>query len=166
MAARTIDPETLEKLAGDPTLKPKDIAAGCGFGKSYFFMMLGQNQRLTDIYETARAGAGVPVFKAGLRTSKREKRASLDEAELSILDAIRGGCRTMSAIRTAVISTGHAPAPFAAKLYNLENERHEIWTMQVGCQTHYFLRCEAAAQQTANSKQHSECGYEVSTTTR
>lgn len=157
MPARPINPDTLAALASDASLTPADVAAGCGFGKSTFFMMLGQNQRLTDIYEAARARAGVPVVKAGLRTSKREKRASHDEVELSILAAVRSGLRTMNVIRTAVINEGHAPATFAARLYNLENEKHEIWSAQVGCppQTHYFLRSEEAAQQTAISKQQS-----------
>jgi hypothetical protein len=142
MPARTIDPETLARLASDPKLKPTDIAAGCGFGRQYFFMALGQNQRLWSIYEAARAEAGVPVFK--LPALRRQKHGALDEVELIIIEAIGSGRRTMDAIRTVVINAGANPQTFAARLYNLENEKQEIWSAPVGHppRTHYFLRSE------------------------
>jgi hypothetical protein len=159
MKMRTINRETLARLASDPKLKPKDIAKGCGFGRAFFFMTLGQNPALTEIYKTGRERAGFPAFD--LPALRKQKHGPLDEVELSIIGAIGNGRRTMDAIRAAVIN----PQTVAAKLYNLENQKHEIWSVEVGHppRTHYFLRSEEAAQQTANSKQP---GNEVSTTSR
>jgi hypothetical protein len=142
MPARTINPETLAKLASDPKLKAKDVAAGCGFGRAAFFYALGQNSELSGIYKRGRAVAGHPAFN--LPALRKQKREAFDEAELSILAAIGSGRRTMDAIRAAVVN----PQTVAAKLYNLESEKHEIWSAPVGYppRTHYFLRSEEAAE--------------------
>jgi hypothetical protein len=167
MALRTINPETLAALASDPKLKPGDIAAGCGFSRAQFFFMLSQQQRLWDVYEAGRDRAGMPVSSGRLESLRvrRKKGDRFDAVELSILGAIGAGLRTMNAIRTFVIDEGHKPQTVAASLYNLENEKHEIWSATVGFppQTHYFLRSEESVQQAASSGQ---LGNEVSTTSR
>jgi hypothetical protein len=138
---QVIEPARLEELAGDPKLKSGKIAALFGYGRAAFFTHLSQDHELWNVYATARVSAGHQVTKAHLLS----KRGILAGDELRIIEAIDGGARTYDAIAAASEVDSHI---FAARLYNLENEKHEIWSQAIGCPpvTHYFLRSEEPAQ--------------------
>ena len=132
-----IDATRLAELASDPTLKAKAIARRLGMGRATLFFSLGANAELWDIYEKARLRAG---YKVGpLPAELRKRRGPLTDDDLKIIAAIAGGARTVAAI---AVASQVDPRIFAAHLYNLENEKHEIWSREIGRPpvTHYFLR--------------------------
>ena len=138
MAARMeIDPGRLALLAGDPTLKSGKIAALFGYGRATFFSCLSQHEDLWEVYAKARHDAGFQV------SHTKPRRHALEGDDQKIINAIGQGCRTLTAIAQ---SAEFDLSSFAARMYNLEHERHEIWSMQVGHGTHYFLRSEEATQ--------------------
>lgn len=138
---QVIDPERLEKLASDPALKSGSIARLFGYGRAAFFVYLSQHEELWRVYEDARVRAGCKTGNAYLRA----RRDPLDEDDSKIIDAIAHGARTVGEIETALKVDPHV---FATRLYNLENEKHEIWSQAIGRPpvTNYFLRGEEAQE--------------------
>ena len=132
-----ITPARLAELAGDRTLKSGKIARQFGYGRAAFFTYLSQHEELWRVYETARLGAGFQVNKSRMRT----RRGALTDDELKIINVIRHGVRVVGEIAAA---SGVEPRLFASCLYNLESEKHEIWSAAIGLPpvTHFFLRDE------------------------
>jgi len=127
--------------AANPTLQSRDIPRLFGLGPAAFFACLGAHDELWAVYEEARRRAGHRVTRGRLHV----RRGGMTGDDLKIVEAITGGARTDSAIAAA---SGVDSRVFASRLYNLENEKHEIWSMQIGRPpvTHYFLRGEEPAQ--------------------
>ena len=138
---QTIDAARLAELAGNPALKSDAIARQFGYGRATFFMYLNQHEELWDVYEQARLRAGKKVAKANLRT----KRGPLSDDDLKIIDAVTHGARTVAAIEAA---SEVNPRIFASLLYNLENERHELYSHTTGQPpvTRFFTRAEEEAR--------------------
>jgi hypothetical protein len=132
---QTVEPSRLRALASDPALSSGAIATAFGYTRSTFFVYLSQHEELWQVYEDARVGAGHNVGKTRLRV----KRGALDGDDRKIIDAIAHGRRTVTEIAQFAEFDLHS---FASRLYNLEHERHEIWSTQVGLVTRYFLREE------------------------
>lgn len=136
--ADNINPARLAELAGRRDLKSGAIARLFGCGRANFFTYLSQHDELWNIYAKARLRAGHQVTKAHLLS----KRGTLTQEDLRIINAISSGRRTRDEI---AVYAEIEPRIFDARLYNLENEKHEIWSAQVGRPpvTNYFLRGEA-----------------------
>ncbi len=138
-----IDVERLRELASDPRIGGRDIPRILGIGFAKFFFTLGESDELWSVYESARRGAGFTVA----RRTPQKPRALLSVDEIHVLEAIAGlppDLRTASKIREVALTLGVEPGRFGTVLYNLENERHEIWSQTDGKPpvTRFYLREE------------------------
>jgi hypothetical protein len=138
-----IDPTRLRELAANSDIKSGDIARMFGYGRAAFFARLSADPRLWDIYAQARAIAGFDVLRARPSEWRKHRRGDLDIDEAVIVALIRRGCRQFNELRATAIASGIDEARFDAVLYNLEHEKHEIWSVN---SLTFFLREEEAAE--------------------
>jgi hypothetical protein len=138
LPAKSIDPARLAMVAADAKLSAVAIAAEFDLPAPAFYAKLAHSERLAAIYSQGRLRAGVPIFSM---RKLRVKAGRFSNDERSILDTIADGRRRMCEI---VAVTGLEPNHAGALLYNLEHERHAVWTMREGLPpvTRYFLRAE------------------------
>jgi hypothetical protein len=138
-----IDRARLAELAGDPAIKSNDLAGFFQMGPAEFFRRLSHSEELWRVYEDARTRAGVEVCSTMPVSLRRKYRAKLSPDELVIINAIPSG-RTIGELRAAAIAGGVDLGKFAKILYDLEHEKHEIFSAEVGrpLATHFFLRGE------------------------
>lgn len=136
--------ERLEQIARNPEIPSRAIPALFGYGPAVFFSYLAANQDLWEVYERARilAGRQPGRFRP---TESRERRRHLSNEELTIVNTIASDRRRFNDIRQAMAHV--EPARFAAILYNLEHEQHEIWSRAFGnpAITLFFTRDESEA---------------------
>jgi hypothetical protein len=154
-----IDVERLRALASDPRVGGHEIARQFGIGRATFYFTLSESDELWAIYETARRAAGFTVA----RRTPRQPRSLLSADEIHILEAIAGlppDARTASKIREVAIGLGITPGRFGTVLYNLENEKHEIWSQTDGKPpvTRFYLREEEAAATGAQDARDPQAG--------
>lgn len=139
-----LDATRLAQVAGDPSIASNEVPLVMGMGRSSFFFALASDERLWEIYSTARTSAGHRVCERQFARVRADKHNGNGSDARKLLDAIRGGARRYSELRAAAIAAGVHPTKFASVLYNLENERHDIWSKERGKPpaTYFFLRHE------------------------
>lgn len=134
--------ERLEQIASNPEISSRDIPTLFGYGPSAFFSQLAANQGLWMVYQQARTRAGQQPG----RLRPADRRRHLSNEELTIVNTIASDRRRFNEISEAMSHID--PARFAAILYNLEHEQHEIWSRAFGKHpaiTLFFTRDESEA---------------------
>lgn len=138
----TISAARLEKIASDPRIKSSRIPHYFNAGRAAFFTHLSRHPELWEVYAEARRRAGIIVCERMPAELRRTGRRLVNSDEMKILEAIVSTDRSFSAIREAAVAAGVASQRFAALLYNLQHEKHEVWSREEGQVTRFYLRDE------------------------
>ena len=138
---KPIDPARLQQIAADPDIESGKIHRLFGYGRAAFFARLAADEGLWVIYERARISAGHKVLSRQPAEWRRHRRGDFDGDEAVIVALIGRGCRQFNELRATAVASGIDKRRFAAILYNLEHEKHEIWSVN---SLTFFLREEQA----------------------